>query len=390
MKNALILSVGLSAILFTSCKKDPVTPPVTTPEVKVPYSSLSATTNYFETFKGVDGKTTVDLSSQTTYISMLTELDGYIKKGTTQQLDVNVLVNMFENKNGVFSNAALNSATETIISKTAASFGTTDGNTERQRFYGYFSSVANASASRGSVAAKGTAGLLDGKYLVNEKGFEYGQLIQKGFMGAMMLDQISNIYLSTDKQNADNSKVVDGKNYTQLEHNWDEAYGFLTQNEVYPKKNPADATKWLETYLGSYVRQVGSPYGDPAAVYVSFLTGRAAVVNNDATTRNQQISNIRTALEKAVATVAVSYLNKVKAATTDGSRFHALSEGTGFIYALRFAYNAKINTAKSDALLNTLMGGSGGFWDLTNTDIDNVRDQIANTFGIDKTAEVNH
>ncbi|MBW7912106.1 MAG: hypothetical protein H3C54_00005, partial [Taibaiella sp.] len=50
----------------------------------------------------------------------------------------------------------------------------------------------------------------------------------------------------------------------------------------------------------------------------------------------------------------------------------------------------KINRAKSEELLNILMGKTNGFWSLTSADINNVRDQIATTFGIDKTTVLSH
>lgn len=391
MKNSILLSLGLVAAMFvSSCskEKDDVEPVAE----KVPYASLTEKTSYFETFKGTDGKTSVDFSGQTTRISMMKELDAYVKKGTTAEISAATMKNMFENKNNAFSSADLNNATDkTIVSKTAQSFSAADADAERQRFYGFFSAVEAASKMRGQVAESGKAGLLDTKYLVDEKGFEYGQFIQKGLIGAMMLDQISNIYLGTEKQNADNEVIVSGKNYTQLEHHWDEAYGYLTANAYYPMQDPADNTKWLESYLGSYVRQVGTEVGgNPAAVYMSFLKGRAAVVNKDATTRNEQIASIRTSLEKAIATIAISYLNKTKTATTDGSKFHALSEATGFIYSLRFAHNAKVSKAKSDELLGILMNKTNGFWSLTNADLDSVRDQVAAAVGINKDVVVNH
>ena len=391
MKNQLLFIAGICAVLFASCKKDETTPTPTNPVVeKVPYSSLSSTTNYFETFKGADGKTTVDFSGQTTRIKMLKDIDAYMKKGLTQTLDAQVLKNMFENKNGAFTTQGLNEATDkTIVSKTAQSFSAADADAERQRFYGYFTAIANASANFSQKAEAGKAGLLDGKYLVNEKGFEYGQFVQKGLIGAMMLDQISNIYFGTEKQAADNKTTVTGKNYTQLEHHWDEAYGYLTSNEVYPKKDPADNTKWLESYLGSYARQVNFPAG-PEAIYMALLKGRAAIVNNDMTTRDAQIATLRSSFEKAIATIAISYLNKTKTATSDGAKFHSLSEGFGFVYSLRFAHNAKINKAKSDELQNILTSKTNGFWELNNSDIDNVRDQIATAFGIDKSTVVNH
>lgn len=392
MKNKLLLTAGFVAVVFASCTKGDSSVPAGE-NVKVPYVGLNANTNYFEIFKGADNKTSVDFSGQTTRINMLKEMDAYMKTGLTASVSAEKLVNMFENKNAAFNNAALNAATDkTIISKTAQSFPAVDAETERNRFKTYFTSLAAASQSRSQTAAAGQAGLLDGKYLVNEKGFEFGQFVQKGLMGAMMLDQISNIYFGGEKQNADNEAIVSGKNYTQLEHHWDEAYGYLTSNEMYPKKDPADASKWLESYLGSYVRQVSTSVGgeNPQDIYVAFLKGRAAIVNKDMPMRDQQIAYLRTNLEKAIAIIAVSYLNKTKTATTDGAKFHSLSEGYGFVYSLRYGYNAKINAAKSNELLSILDGKTNGFWSLTNADIDNVRDQIAAAFGIDKNVVVNH
>ncbi|MFN4248628.1 MAG: DUF4856 domain-containing protein [Flavipsychrobacter sp.] len=393
MKKQLLIGAGLMAVMFASCKKDENTTVTPTENLKVPYTTLTTTTNYFETFKGTDGKTTVDFAGQTTRINMLKEIDAYMKKGVTSVISATTLKNMYENKNNPFADAALNTATDkTIVSKTAQSFATVDADAERQRFYGYFTQLEAANNSFAQTAEQGKAGVLDGKYLVNEKGFEYGQFVQKGLIGAMMLDQISNIYMGTEKQAADNNAIVSGKNYTALEHHWDEAYGYLTANEMYPKKDPADATKWLETYLGSYVRQVSTSVGgeNAADIYLALLKGRAAIVNKDLTTRDAQIAYVRTSLEKAIAIIAVSYLNKTKTATTDGAKFHSLSEGYGFIYSLRFAYNAKIGKSKSDELLGILSNKANGFWSLTNADIDNVRDQIATAFGINKDVVVNH
>lgn len=390
MKKQILLTAGALALLFTACKKSDTKTDES--NLKVKYSTLTATTHYFNTFKDDAGTTTVNFDGQTTRIKMLSELDAYMKKGTTMTLDLAKMENMFRNTNAPFTNAALNAATDkTIISKTAQSFSTANAELERQRFLSYFAKLKTASETYSQVATSGTPGLLDNKYLVDAKGIEYNQLVQKGLIGALLLDQISNIYLGTEKMAADNEALVSGKNYTALAHNWDEAYGYLTANEYYPKQDPADATKWLEVFLGSYARQVGpSVGGDPTALYMSLLKGRAAIVNKDMPTRNAQIDAIRTSLEKSIATIAISYLNKTKTATSDGAKMHALAEGTGFLYALRFAYNAKVNAAKSQELIDALMSKPNGFWDLTNADIDAVRDQIANLTGVDKSVVVNH
>lgn len=382
MKKILIPVLGL-ALLATSCKKEEnVTP--TTPALEIPYTSLSASSNYKTTFVDAAGKTTVDFSGQTTRINMLKEMDAHMKAGTSADIDATKLINMFRNQNTPFSSADLNAATDKVISsKTAQSFSATEADAERARFISYFNELERISKMRGNTAEQGKAGVLGTNRLVDEKGFEYSQFVQKGLIGAMMLDQIANIYLGTDKQSADNTTPNEGKNYTAMEHHWDEAYGYLTSNDTYPIKGS-------ESFLGEYTRQGASVSGGAESLYLAFLKGRAAIVNNDLTTRDEQIAYIRTELEKAIAAVAISYLNKTNSATDDASRFHALSEGVGFIYSLRFAHNAKINRAKSEELLNILMGKTNGFWSLTPADINNVRDQIATTFGIDKTTVLSH
>jgi len=389
----LIIPVLSAAVLFTaSCSKKESTVVPTVTEQKVPYASLTSSTNYLTTFVDESGKSTVDFSGQTTRTMMFSELDAYIKTGNTAAISAAKMKDMFENKNSPFADAALNSATDKVIaSKTAGSFSAAEADAERQTFIGYFNELERISALNGQPAEQGKAGMLGGKRLVDEKGFEYGQFFQKGLMGALMLDQISNVYLGADKQSADNTVKAEGRNYTALEHHWDEAYGYLTKNEVFPKQDPADATKYLESFLGGYVRQVNANVGgDPEGIFLAFLKGRAAIVNNDMATRDEQIAYLRTNLEKAVATVAVSYLNKGMKSTDAAAKFHELSEGAGFIYSLRYGYNAKINRTKSDELLNMLKGGKDGFWSLTKAEIEKVRDEIAGAFGIDKTTEVNH
>lgn len=393
MKRIIISGLAVTTLLAASCnKKESTVVPVTETEQKVPYTSLTSSTNYLTTFTDESGMSTVDFSGQTTRTMMFSELDGYIKTGGSATLSAAKMKDMFENKNTPFADASLNSATDKVIaSKTAQSFSATEADAERQTFLGYFAELERISALNGQTAEQGKAGMLGGKRLVDEKGFEYGQFFQKGLIGAMMLDQISNIYLGTDKQSVDNTTKAEGKNYTALEHHWDEAYGYLTKNEVFPKKDPADATKYLESFLGGYVRQVNASVGgDPEGIYMAFLIGRAAIVNNDMAKRDEQIAYLRTNLEKAIATVAISYLNKSMKSTDPAAKFHELSEGAGFIYSLRYGYNAKINRAKSDELLNILKGKEHGFWSLTTADLENVRDQLANAFGIDKTTEVNH
>ncbi len=394
-------TLALVAIGFTACKKSDVSE---TPQLrpKMDYGSLTPSSKYPEVFKDKDGNQTVDFSGQTLRQDMMAELDSvmriptgaYASRGVPAGgISATLLKNMYANTGNPFRAAELNTAADKQLKgKTAASLSATDAETERARFEGWLGKVATASTSYNKTAADGQAGIAltatGSKYLVDEKGIEYGQLVQKGLIGAVLMDQMVNVYLSGEKLGLDNTKPVEGKKYTAQEHSWDEAYGYLTKNSVFPTANPSDGTRYLERYLGNYVR----PVGDPAHLFVAFLKGRAAVVMNDRSTRDQQVALIRQHVEKAIATFAVSYLNKTKSSIASDvtSAMHAFGEGAGFVYSIRFANSKKITAAKSDALLNKLIGGTKGFYSLTPEIINEVSKEIATAYSIDPSTVVNH
>jgi hypothetical protein len=382
--------LGLLAISFTACEKDDVTETLPSFRPKIEYNTLNASTSYFETFKDASGATTVDFSGQTTRQDMLAELNTLMSSGSKGTVvDSTKLSQMFSNTGSPFSSAALNAATDkTLKSKTAASFPAADADAERQKFEKWFGIVARSSQST-VPASDGQAGVVianngTSKYLVDAKGIEYGQLIQKGLIGACFLDQIVNVYLGSEKMAADNNAVVTGKNYSQLEHHWDEAYGYMTKNATFPLRINGEQK---ERFLGGYLRQVA----DSSNFFTAFLKGRAAIVNGDKSTREAQIAFIRTTSEKAIAMIGVSYLNKTLTdiSGNPAAAMHSFGEGLGFIYSLRYAHNAKVNKAKSDEYIDKLMGNKG-FYSLTPTIINDVKKAIANTFGFSDSHVVNH
>jgi hypothetical protein len=384
-------SFVLIATGFTACRKDDQPAPVTSGiRPKVDYTALTADSDYLQVFKDKDGNQTVDFTGQTLRQDMLAELNALMSSGAKGEVvDSAKLSNMFANTGSPFANAELNAATDkTLKSKTAASFSAADAETERQKFEKWFGIVAGASKSA-AVAADGQAGVATAnngtsKYLVDAAGIEYGQLIQKGLIGAVFLDQMVNVYLGEEEMSDDNKTIVEGKTFTELEHHWDEAYGYMTKNGTFPLRiNGAPQ----ERFLGGYLRQVA----DSTNFFLAFLKGRAAIVNADIAVRDEQIAFIRTASEKAIAMVAVSYLNKTinGMASDPAAAMHAYGEGLGFVYSLRYAANAKINKDKSDEYLAKLIG-SKGFYSLTPTAVNEVKKGIADTFGFPDTYETSH
>lgn len=368
--------------MLASCK-DEEDPTTVTPQLRksVDYARLTDTTTYANFFVDNAGVKTVDLTTGANRLLMFRAINTYngTAVGTGATLDATVLKNMFSNTGSPFSgtaNTGLNTSGVQLRSVTASSLATTDAEKERTTIEAAFPAIATASKSVSAVASEGKAGKL-GTYLVDERGIEWAQIIQKSLIGAFQVDYIGNVLLSDAKLSADNTTLVAGKNYTQLEQNWDEIYGILTANTVYGIKSTSATSG--ESFIGSYLWEYNQT--DFPKIHKALLTGRAAIVNNDMATLKTQATFIRSAMEKAIAGAALGYLSKWKTGTTDAARAHAMGEGLGFIYSLRYAKLNGADAAFSDGILNPLVySAPNGFWGLTNAKIDAASTAIQTKF----------
>ncbi|GAB3914343.1 DUF4856 domain-containing protein [Larkinella knui] len=382
-----VIPVVALAVSLTACNKDDDDNTLTLPpnsRTAVDYSKLTDTTTYANFFVDNSKVKTVDLTPSSTRLLMFRAINTYngTAVGTGATLDSTVLKNMFANTGNAFTDAALNTSGVSLRSIFASSLPAADAEKERKTLEAAFPAIATASKSVTATASEGKAGKLvtgTSSYLVDAKGIEWGQIIQKSMIGGLQMDYINNVLLSDKNLALDNSKVVSGKSYTELEHNWDQIFGLLTANAAYGSK--ATATSSGESFLGSYIWEYNKD--DFPKIYLALLKGRAAIVNNDPTTMKAQVAIIRPALEKAVANAALGYLAKWKTnATNDAARAHAMGEGLGFVYSLRYAKLAGADAAFSDALLAGLIGAPNGFWGLTNAKIDAASAAIRTKFNI--------
>lgn len=384
MKKSLFSAITLATILFVSCDKEDVNPTV----VPATYA--------FER----NGSTTVDFNGQTTRIKMADELAGVLKDPTQTEENLD---GMFTNTGNKFSDAALNSSTKSIRSKTAASTdyfssNTTDAAAIKADFDTWIAAqVDEVYPNWNTDANVGVAGKIQeagggSERWVNAKGLEYDQVIVKGLIGALMVDQILNNYLSTavldeGSNQADNDAdiVVDGTNYTAMEHKWDEAFGYLYGNEA-DITNPALG---VDQYLNKYVNRLNNDpdFAEmPGEIYDAFKLGRAAIVAKDYTTRDQQAQILREKISEIIGIRVVYYLQQAKLtlASDKATAFHDLSEGVGFIYSLQFTRKPNSNEpyftkSEVETYMNTLLSGNG-FWDLTTATLDDLSDTIAARF----------
>lgn len=378
----IVFSASLFALGLTACNtEDPEVTPAVQLRKSIDYTTLRDTATYANAFVDDKGAKTVDLTNGSNRLLMFRAINTYnttaVSAGTP--VDANVLKNMFANTSSPFSGSlsALNSAGVQLRNATASSVA--DAEKERQTIESAFTSMATASKSVSAVGGEGKAGKL-GTYLVDEKGIEWAQIIQKSLIGAFQLDYIGNVLLSDKNLSLDNTALVAGKNYTQLEQNWDEIFGILTANPVYGGK--ATATSSGESFMGSYLWEFNKE--GFAKIHPALLKGRAAIVNNDPATLKAQATLIRQEMEKAVAASALGYMTKWKTnATNDAARAHAFAEGMGFIYSLRFAKLNGGDAAFSDGILTPLIySAPNGFWGLTNAKIDAASAAIRTKFNI--------
>jgi hypothetical protein len=384
MKRSLFSAITLATILFVSCDKEEVNP------IVVP------TTYTFER----NGSTTVDFNGQTTRIKMADELAGVLKTPTKTEEDLD---GMFTNIGNKFSDTALNASTKSIRSKTAASAdyfsaNTTDAAAIKADFDTWIAAqVDEVYPNWNTDANVGVAGKIQeagggSERWVNAKGLEYDQVIVKGLIGALMVDQILNNYLSTavldegtNKTDNDADIVVDGKNYTAMEHKWDEAFGYLYGNEA----DITNPSLGVDQYLNKYVNRLNNDpdFAEmPDEIYDAFKLGRAAIVAKDYTTRDQQAQVLREKISEIIGIRVVYYLQQAKLtlASDKATAFHDLSEGVGFIYSLQFTRKPNSNEpyftkSEVETYMNTLLSGNG-FWDLTTTTLDELSNTIASRF----------
>lgn len=402
------LYIASIAILFSSCsKEDDVqyitetitetvvqyetetitvevqVPIVTTVQVEIPYSYEFARA----------GKSTVSYSGQTSRLNMADELYAALNTNTFTKAQ---MLEMFNDGTG-FADATLNSSGKKMGNKTAGS--PLASATVKPLFDAMITDFAdNVIPNWATDAANGQAGVLTDvtrTIHVNAKGHEIDQTFIKGIIGAMNVDQIINNYITpyqldsgTRTSDNDNNILSNGKDYTDMEHKWDEGFGYLYGQE-------ADATR-LDlglsptgngTTLNKYFKKINASnqVGIGIQVFDAFRRGRAFIVAKQYDKRDQQAKIIKEELSKVIAYKAVDYINgymsKIEAGNT-ADAFHALSEAYGFVMSLQFTNDGTDSAYFSNSEVNGFLTLMDNFWTVQNSDLESIRDQVKAKFGI--------
>ena len=211
----------------------------------------------------------------------------------------------------------------------------------------------------------------------------------------MALDQIVNNYLQpcqldsgTRKEDNTNGIMSGDKNYTDMEHKWDEAFGYLYGQEEDSKRSDlGTAPNGKGTTLNKYFKKINDSNqpGLAEIVFNAFKTGRAAIVAGDYQVRDAQANIIKINLSKVIGYKSVDYLNgymtKMAAGNT-ADAFHALSEGYGFVMSLQFTNNGNDAPYYSKTEVDAMLAKMDDFWTVQDADLTLMVNDIKSKFGI--------
>jgi len=325
----------------------------------------------------------VSYSGQISRIDMLKEITAYMKTahdGTS--IDAQQLKNMYANANYTWTSTPFTTTqpTKQLKNKTATGQDIIAEN--------WMDKLATISATS-TVGSNGTAGLVTSlsgskKYIFDENGFEPIQLIDKGLMGSVFYYQGTSVYLSDAKVGgANNTDLVVDKNYTAMQHYWDEAFGYgsfpidLNKSNIGTKNTDGELS-----YYSKYLKKADDANLNTVDVLMKegFITGRSAIDNKDYDTRDKAITVVRSQWEMINVSAALHYLN---AALTnlgdDALRNHELSEAYAFINALKFNEARTMSISEIDGVLNTL---GNNFYTITATQINDAKTLIATKYSV--------
>ena len=353
--------------------------------------------------------TTVSFDGQSTRLKMAVELIGVLKDTTAS---VARLTSMFAHEEGVedFLDVELNTSSKQIRNKIGANTGSAvDTDAVRTDVTTWMTSQVNDVFPNWSTeASSGVAGKIQeagggANRYVNAYGLELDQAVSKALIGAFVADQVLNGYLTptkldegTNRAEQSSGSVLEGKAYTNMEHYWDEGYGYvygLAEDGMDPVTTPGSADKFLLKYIEK-VDDDTDFTGIASRIFDAFKLGRVALVVGDYITRDEAAKDIMEEISKVIAIRAAHYLKagqegKAEATPDMASVFHDLSEGYGFLYSLQFTYNPETGApyftrAEVLSMLDKVYPTSDdqkGFWEVTPEVLEAVATEITTAFG---------
>ena len=329
--SALILS---TITAFTACDKDdsPTIPDYTVPNTY--------------TFDNVE------YAEATGRVSMWAGFTAYLGRSTSRELSQDTVNYLWANTNNAFTTETSNNLPISVSAINALGYNLSTKVADAAIIKQYADSMVKVSKSYKGVATPGVPGKV-GSRLINYSGVEFNQLVAKGLMGALQLNQV---YSYLDKSvTEDNNNVTAGQG-TAMQHDWDLAFGYVGIPKDYDTARGYASTEPNKPLaIGGYFRERGQYIKAGGIVFEAFRKGRAAIVAKDYARRDEAVATIKSTLEKTIAAAAYAYLTLPQGSSDLATKFHAMSEGYGFVLALKYRpSNSPLTAANYQALIDIL------------------------------------
>jgi len=302
-------------------------------------------------------------------INMLAELETYMKVANEGGVvDATIAKAMFANEAYTWTSEAFTEAqpTKQLKSKTF--------DDQQEVIEALIDELADLSVT-GTLTTSANG---EKTYLFNESGFEPIQLISKGIMGACFYYQGTSVYLSDAKMDVDNNvDALEEGAYTDMQHHFDESFGYFGAPVELAISNTEGGISWAK-YAKKTINGGLSTIDN--LMQDGFILGRAAINNEDYTTRDEAIGTIRAEWEMIPVSAALHYLNgAIEDVADDALRNHQLSEAIAFISALKYNTEASITATDVDAIIAEL---GTNLYEVTPEMINAARTSLAAAFGI--------
>jgi len=364
--------IVLSALLLVlSCNKNE--------DQEIPILETDASSFIFAR----EGVSSVDIAAQVELADMLEMLVQYSQRGDEGEIvETYDFRSAFENRgnngNGLFdfeSSARL----EDLVEAQDLNY---------DYFGDHFEQAAIASKA-GNQAAEYMPGLIlrestGSEILVNNLGQAFTPFIEKGIMGSVFLHQILNIHL-TDGFVGDTTNNVAtplGENYTELEHNWDKAFGFFQAPGDFGSNWPDSRVEELR-YWSAYANLLDPILGSSDRIMDAFRNGRSAIVNNDLESKNTNRAILYDELEILAAATTIYYINQSMIyleAGQQGDLLYSLSNAYMFARSLNMNPKVRIPNAEFLNILNVDFGIGGNFWTVTAEGLETAKEKLVTVY----------
>ncbi|OQP63658.1 DUF4856 domain-containing protein [Niastella populi] len=361
-KRTLTLTVIVCSVFVSACDKDDDIAPYDVP--------------------GSYNFSNAEFAEATASINMWQGFQFYLGRSASRQLSQDTVNYLWNNTNNGFTNEFITNLPNTAVQLNASGFKLSTNTADPAVIKAMADSMVVVSQFYNTAGAEGKPGK-QGSRLFNFAGFEYNQGVAKGMMGALALSKV-NAHLDA-AVNADNNTVMPGKG-TAMEHEWDLAFGYVGIPANYDTtKSYAGTDPERPLAIGGYFAERGKYIKAGGIIFEAFRKGRAAIAAKDYKVRDAASATIKEYLEKTLAAACYYYVTSPQAKTDKVAQLHELSEGCGFIVALKHRASTSKLSASNYQTLVGILGLNQNLYALINdasfTKLKQVQQILTTTYG---------